>query len=190
MTPLKVCSKCGIEQDISSFHNDRSRPSGIHPWCKTCMKVCQRAWIANNLDLKRAAGRRTYHKNKARWKSKSGGTYYDPAKKSVRNKVQNLVRRGKLLRQPCSVCGQPKAEMHHSDYSKPFDVVWLCKQHHGTTHRIYTDADNQVFHSRFKYLVPDLTPDQLKLSVSKLAVILGIPRTTLTRYLRKRLSSI
>lgn len=40
------------------------------------------------------------------------------------------LRSGKLQKQPCSVCGSLKAEGHHTDYDKPFSVVWLCRKHH------------------------------------------------------------
>lgn len=45
-------------------------------------------------------------------------------------------RRGKLTRQPCEVCGaESNIEAHHSDYSKPLDVNWLCREHHKEWHR-------------------------------------------------------
>lgn len=44
------------------------------------------------------------------------------------------LRRGKLVKQPCSVCGSPDSQMHHHDYSKPLDVVWLCRLHHIDLH--------------------------------------------------------
>lgn len=41
------------------------------------------------------------------------------------------LRRGKLKRQPCEVCGTRKQiEMHHDDYSKPLAVRWFCRTHH------------------------------------------------------------
>jgi hypothetical protein len=42
---------------------------------------------------------------------------------------------GRLIRQPCEVCGEKKVEAHHDDYDKPLDVRWLCKAHHTDVHR-------------------------------------------------------
>lgn len=45
------------------------------------------------------------------------------------------IRRGKLKRRPCVVCGSEFSESHHEDYSKPLAVVWLCRKHHMDRHR-------------------------------------------------------
>ena len=44
------------------------------------------------------------------------------------------LRRGSIKRQPCVKCGK-KAQAHHPDYSKPLQVVWLCRPHHLELHR-------------------------------------------------------
>lgn len=56
----------------------------------------------------------------------------------VSQRAHGMVRRaldsGKMIRSPCQVCGEPKTEAHHPDYSKPLDVEWLCKSHHVAKH--------------------------------------------------------
>lgn len=40
-------------------------------------------------------------------------------------------RRGKLVPQPCEICGsEQNIEKHHEDYSKPLEVQWLCRPCH------------------------------------------------------------
>jgi hypothetical protein len=56
------------------------------------------------------------------------------AKQLARRKARAAVRAGKLTRQPCERCGDPKADAHHEDYSKPLDVRWLCRKHHAVRH--------------------------------------------------------
>jgi len=41
---------------------------------------------------------------------------------------------GTLIKQPCEVCNSKKSEMHHADYSKPLEVMWLCKEHNEKWH--------------------------------------------------------
>lgn len=55
-------------------------------------------------------------------------------KVSAYNIVYKAVRSGWLKRLPCEKCGAIKVHAHHSDYSKPLDVQWLCVKHHVETH--------------------------------------------------------
>ena len=45
------------------------------------------------------------------------------------------LRRGKIKKQSCAKCGSGKSQAHHPDYSKPLEVVWLCRKHHDEVHR-------------------------------------------------------
>lgn len=54
----------------------------------------------------------------------------DPLKHRVRNKVYKAVKSGKLIKTSCIVCNNCKVEAHHSDYSKPLQIEWLCRLHH------------------------------------------------------------
>jgi ribosomal protein S14 len=35
---------------------------------------------------------------------------------------------------PCLLCGSPSTIMHHEDYDKPLNVLWLCRQCHNEYH--------------------------------------------------------
>jgi len=56
-------------------------------------------------------------------------------KHKARCKVQYAIRSGKIKREKCKIrdC-DVLAEAHHEDYSQPYNVVWLCKQHHTEYH--------------------------------------------------------
>lgn len=58
-----------------------------------------------------------------------------PAEYAAQNAVTYALRQGRLKKEPCRDCGNPKAVAHHPDYSKPLDVVWLCHQHHTEEHQ-------------------------------------------------------
>lgn len=51
-------------------------------------------------------------------------------KLKVRQLLNRAVRTGRVTRQPCETCGNTKSEAHHHDYTKPYDVQWLCRLHH------------------------------------------------------------
>lgn len=42
---------------------------------------------------------------------------------------------GKLVPMPCEMCNEKKVEMHHPDYSRPLDIVWLCASCHRHIHK-------------------------------------------------------
>jgi len=56
-------------------------------------------------------------------------------KARARLRAREAVKLGKIIKIACVVCGNEKSEMHHDDYSKPFDVIWLCRYHHKEHHK-------------------------------------------------------
>ncbi len=49
--------------------------------------------------------------------------------------VEYALAKGNLVRRSCEHCSSQKSEAHHPDYSKPLDVIWLCRTCHGKVHR-------------------------------------------------------
>jgi hypothetical protein len=59
--------------------------------------------------------------------------------------VSNAKVSGKLKVQPCEACGSTyKVEAHHTDYSKPLDVRWLCRKHHLAEHKRLRSEDIDI----------------------------------------------
>lgn len=57
-------------------------------------------------------------------------------KDNARSKAAYAVKMGRIKREPCETCGDPKSQMHHDDYDKPLEVRWLCTPCHREHHRI------------------------------------------------------
>ncbi len=52
-------------------------------------------------------------------------------KANARSYAHVYVKRGKIEKKPCMICGSNnKLEMHHEDHNKPTEVIWLCRIHH------------------------------------------------------------
>jgi len=62
------------------------------------------------------------------------------------------IRKGWLAHLACEKCGNFLSEVHHLDYSDPYNVWWLCQKHH-------TMADNGKL---FLYGGEGLNPSQTK----------------------------
>lgn len=58
-----------------------------------------------------------------------------PEKCAARIAVSTAIASGRLVKQPCEVCGAKKVHGHHEDYSKQLEVNWLCCKHHAIADR-------------------------------------------------------
>ena len=117
---MKTCSKCGLVKDESEFYKMSMAFDGLRPECKTCTK------LALNTYTRSEKGKAADKARRAR----------DKQKVYARDMMRCHVRRGHIIRGPCEVKGcKEEAQGHHEDYSKPFEVRWLCSEHHNDLHR-------------------------------------------------------
>jgi hypothetical protein len=113
----KQCSACGRVLPAQMFSPFLRRGAWtIYSRCRDCSVVIRR-------ERGEPPGRQ--------WKP---GTWKPGPKAQARAKVHSEIRAGRLLRGACEICGEP-GQAHHSDYSKPLEVRWLCPKHHGVEHR-------------------------------------------------------
>lgn len=55
----------------------------------------------------------------------------DKVKSRANYLVNYNLKKGIIKKQPCEVCGRTDyVEAHHKDYEKPFEINWLCIEHH------------------------------------------------------------
>ncbi len=151
----KTCSKCGEEKGCDLFSKDKSRKDGLDPWCKGCKSEHQR----NNREAANNRNRvyRVVHKDKCnqyardymRSHKKERNQYAhrykedNPDRRAAHTFLNNSVRDGEITRPSCcDNCGvhSYRIEAHHSDYSKPLDVKWLCGNCRGKEHRLPNEA--------------------------------------------------
>jgi hypothetical protein len=65
------------------------------------------------------------------WRRSHPMTPEQKFKDTARHIAGVYQRRGKLVPQPCEICGsEQNIEKHHEDYSKPLEVQWLCRPCH------------------------------------------------------------
>ena len=59
----------------------------------------------------------------------------NPEKVAAYKIMKAALKTGALRREPCFICGE-NAHAHHSHYSMPLDVTWLCSLHHLQAHAL------------------------------------------------------
>lgn len=147
---LKKCTECSktYESSREFFYSDRNAKSGLRGECKSC-------FIKKSVEYKktengRASKRREYAKNKDAYSERNKAwvdanrtlindkhrEFRENNKKIIhaRDSIPYALKSGKLIRQPCFVCGCEKVDAHHADYDRPLDVTWLCRRHHRQLH--------------------------------------------------------
>ena len=147
----KHCRQCKQDVRRADFYRMRSGADGLMAICKAChrsnVSANYRANIEHYKEYERGRanlphrveareayaatpeGRAAIQRGAKAWIRRN------PIKRAAQIAVGNAIRDGKITRQPCEVCGNPKAQAHHDDYGKPLDVRWLCTTHHAEWHR-------------------------------------------------------
>lgn len=154
----RVCPKCGSTKPIADFTSSTGR---VNYWCRPCKRRANREWAKS--EKGRAAHRRQRQKYatlppelsaRKRWLASERGRdskarcrkkYAEKLKASPAGLKQLMARRiannrknaGKLVPECCVDCGASEGvQMHHPDYDKPLDVLWLCQDCHNKRHGI------------------------------------------------------
>ena len=97
-----------------------------------------REYRRKNLEAKKQIERKSRQRSKYKEERKVYMTEWrkndkikNPHKWVARELVRKAIKNGSLTRLPCIRCGDIKSEAHHPDHTKPLEVIWLCRSHHG-----------------------------------------------------------
>ena len=125
---MKECFKCHIVKPLSDFYPHKRMADGYLGKCKVCNRIDSATQLEKNklnpewLDKEKERVRL----KQLKLKGKPRTIIYAEIKRKITN--------GEINKLPCAVCGNAKAQGHHEDYTKPFDLVWLCTRHHADRH--------------------------------------------------------
>lgn len=128
----KVCFKCGRELDMDGFYKHKRMSDGHANKCKECALLDDRLRRERNGDLIRLRDR-TYKRSKV---SKSICYTNRVEKLRARCALSYAIRRGRITKGMfCERCWSTgRIHGHHTDYSKPLSVIWLCPLCHAQAH--------------------------------------------------------
>lgn len=128
---MKRCKSCHRTKDLmkngASYYKNRHGETIVYPSfiCHSCLRdKCRRYIKTKNGSIKTQI---RLKKSRARY----------PWKNKARILLRRAVEAGKIKKPIiCSKCNlRRKIAAHHTDYSKPFKVMWVCYRCHSKIHR-------------------------------------------------------
>ena len=153
MIRSKTCFKCNAVKLLEEFYKHPNMPDGHVNKCKECNKADVRENREKKLDYYReydkrradipyrVAARIQYAQTESGKisKAESGKKHREkyPYKKIATSAISNAIRDGKIIKPTsCEVCAvNGKIHGHHDDYSKPYEVRWVCIKCHVSWHK-------------------------------------------------------
>lgn len=146
---MKTCTRCQKVKMECDFQQRKASKDGLTASCRDCLAEYDRSRA--NLPH-RVEARIAYHKTERGKLSGNAAKHRfilkHPFKRKAHIIVGNFLRDGKLIRpERCEKCrADCKPQAHHCDYTKPIEVMWLCKKCHTEWHKyntpIYPDNAN------------------------------------------------
>ena len=102
---------------------------------KTTCSKCNNPLEENRINKKRYCLSCSNEWSRNNRKRHSELSYLQRLKANCRSYTHTYVKRGKIIKGVCEICGSPNVEAHHDDYTKPLEIKWLCKLHHKDYHK-------------------------------------------------------
>ena len=159
---MKVCRKCEAEKRDDDFYTNRrvcksccsarsmawvktEKGSASHRVARAKYNSSDHGGAKNKEYRESPAGRASQTRGQKAFAERNPGIqeiykakYYErfPEKKAAKDALRAAVRYGKINKpDACPICGKTGLiHGHHTDYSKPLDVQWLCQPCHVDAH--------------------------------------------------------
>jgi ribosomal protein S27AE len=148
----KRCPRCSFVKPVSEWGQNRARYDGLGSLCRECFNTWQRHSARKNRDkerIRQAAWRdanpekpreitrryRQLHPDRVAMRSPHERSVH-PERVKARKALYYAVKVGTVIRSAtCQQCNSSASTQgHHTDYSRPLDVRWLCPRCHKRIH--------------------------------------------------------
>ncbi len=108
---------------------------GTRPRQRRKCESCGKEFYCRSSEIKRGYGK--YCSGKCYGEPKKSPWWTHPEEmERATEEVRIALREGRITKLPCLSCGSESVEAHHQDYLKPLEVMWFCKSHHISWHRM------------------------------------------------------
>lgn len=143
------CPKCKKQKTAKHFNASKNASNGLFVWCIDCRSADARTKRSAMSSEDRKAEReririwRTHRTEEQRQRHRESGlacmrrynaNHPHPERVKACSIFNYAITSGLIERGRCVKCGEENAHGHHPDYSKPLEVIWLCRIHHAEHH--------------------------------------------------------
>jgi len=141
---MKMCCRCRQEKPLEEFGPDCRAGDGRKSACRLCVNGHKRIRMQSpEVHARHLAHKRKYRRTergKAQHR-KNSNKYREryPERIKAGKAVMRAIRNGSLSypdQRNCAMCSMTACEYHHPDYSRPLDVIPLCKDCHVSTYNV------------------------------------------------------
>lgn len=120
---MKQCKRCNELKPLTEYYRHKGMKDGHINYCKACKSAQEAAF------WKTPQGKATKKRKDQRDRANN------PKKIAARQLVNDAIRRGKISRTPCEICGSnDRLHAHHDNYNFPLSIRWLCHSCHVDWH--------------------------------------------------------
>lgn len=136
---MKQCATCKEWKNYELFSKKASTLDGYRGQCKTCIaeyRIRTREQAKNYREKNKlyyALYQKVYDAEHKEEHNQNQNKH--KIQRKARYEVKQALKNGLLRKLPCEICGGIKTQAHHTDYTKPLSVQWLCRKHHSEIHR-------------------------------------------------------
>lgn len=132
----KTCSECGRKLPLNEFNKNRNNKDGLQDRCRDCFSAYnKKRYEANREKIKTRVRKYRDENIENVFVTRMKMCEKNPNHKNANEAVSLALKTGKLVKPDhCMACGckdtEHRIEAHHSDYSRPLDVIWVCTPCH------------------------------------------------------------
>lgn len=146
----KRCRKCGRELPVSEFNKNKNNKDGLQDKCRSCFSEYNKARYAANKEKFKS----DIYKYRAEHPERVLSTRVktcekNPTHLNAYRVIEQALIAG-LIEKPdyCYGCGctssESRIEAHHHDYSKPLDIIWLCRKCHAQVDKARRNREKEL----------------------------------------------
>lgn len=154
-----TCYKCNETKPDSDFNWYDKKRGKRQTMCRKCFSEYNKKRYASDPDRFKADARKYKRENPASvLETRIRICAKNPTSRNAARVVEAALNSGALTRQTfCSGCGASsddvKIEAHHSDYTKPLSVVWLCPSCHSVLDIERRRREGKPYYSQCKKVI-------------------------------------